>query len=124
MQLKTIGALIIAIALFAAGYCLGVMVYKPKLADAQARLTQQMADNAMLKAALENQNQAIEDLEMQAKARTAHAQNAVKLAQQKSLEAQTQATALLLQKPAAGVDQCQAASQAFDAALQEERTKK
>ncbi len=103
------------------GYTIASRYYEPLLAQANAEIAQLKASNSALQTTVEHQNAAVIALQTETDRRYQAAQAKVKQVQRSYQQIQTQAQALLLQKPTAGLEECQAAQQAFDAALREER---
>lgn len=98
--------------------------YRPKLEKAQARAEELEAAYLHLAQASQHQNEAIDQLQRDAKVREARAVQAVAQARQAASATRDQATAIMGLKLPAGADECSAARDAFDDELQSERGKR
>jgi hypothetical protein len=96
------------------GYRQATTKYAPQLAAAQKDLLDAQANIAA-------QNGAIAKLKQDAEDRAAKAQAAILAAQQQAHVADQAAQRILTSKPPEGVDKCQAARDAFDEELRQER---
>lgn len=116
-------ALVIAAGGFAAGYNRAKNHYAPLLDAANAELDTARREATALSASIASQNAAISQAKQQAEARAQAAQNAIAKAQAAAQQAEQTAQRILASKPPAGVDECKAARDAFDAELAAERSK-
>lgn len=114
-----------ALLVFAAGGILGIKAtaahYGPQLDKANQALGEYRNAYGALAAATARQNDAIENLQAEAAVREKTAREAAEAARRAAQPKRDQAAAILALKPPAGVDQCTAARESFDAELRQER---
>lgn len=119
-----VAAVIIAAGGAWSGHKATAAYYKPKVAKAEARAAEFESAYGALALATQHQNEAINQLQADAKAREARAAKAVAQARATATTSRDQATAIMGIKLPAGADECQAARAAFDEELQQERGKR
>lgn len=98
--------------------------YQPKVAKAEARAAEFESAYGSLARAVQNQNDAINRLQEDAKAREERAAQEVAQARAAAATSRDQATSIMGLKLPAGADECQAAREAFDDELRQERGKR
>jgi len=103
------------------GYMLTRNHYESLLAAANQEIGSLKAANLDMADAVKKQNAAIDALQAEAKRRQAQAKIATDKAKAESVQSQKRAQAVLLSKPPAGSDMCEAARAAFDDELKAER---
>ncbi len=122
---RIIGVLLVLVALVGlgawGGHTLARNHYEPLLTEANKQIGTLTTTNAAMKSSLERQNAAVTALETEAKKREQDAAQAVNQARQQSAKSQTRAQAVMMAKPPAGQNACEAAQKAFDAELRAER---
>ena len=125
---RIIGVLLVLAALVGlgawGGHTLARNHYEPLLTEANKQIGTLTTTNAAMKSSLERQNAAVTALETEAKKREQDAAQAVNQARQQSAKSQTRAQAVMMAKPPAGQNACEAAQKAFDAELRAERIAK
>ncbi len=125
---RIFGALLTALTLITigawGGHTLARNHYEPLLTEANKQIGTLTTTNAAMKSSLEWQNAAVTALETEAKKREQDAAQAVNQARQQSAKSQTRAQAVMISKPPAGQNACEAAQKAFDAELRAERIAK
>ncbi len=122
---RIIGVLLVLVALVGlgawGGHTLARNHYEPLLTEANKQIGTLTTTNAAMKSSVEWQNAAVTALETEAKKREQDAAQAVNQARQQSAKSQTRAQAVMISKPPAGQNACEAAQKAFDAELRAER---
>lgn len=98
--------------------------YQPKVAKAEARAAEFESAYGSLARAAQNQNDAINRLQADAKAREKRAAQEVAQARAAAATSRDQATSIMGLKLPSGADECQAAREAFDDELRQERGKR
>lgn len=98
--------------------------YKPKVAKAEARAAEFESAYNSLALASQHQNEAINQLQADAKAREKRAAQEVAQARAAAATSRDQATAIMGLKLPAGADECLEAREAFDEELRQERGKR
>lgn len=98
--------------------------YKPKVAKAEARAAEFESAYNSLALASQHQNEAINQLQADAKAREKRAAQEVAQARAAAATSRDQATAIMGLKLPAGADECREAREAFDEELRQERGKR
>ena len=94
--------------------------YEPKLEDAEAQVGQFQTANTQMRAAVKQQNAAIEGIQQRAQQREEEAATEQRTAAAAAQSYQQKAATILASRPL-GADECAAASQAFDEELRQER---
>jgi len=103
------------------GYTLTRNHYESLLAAANQEIGSLKSANLDMADAVKKQNAAIDALQAEAKRRQAQAKISADKAKAESVQSQKRAQAVLLSKPPAGADMCEAARAAFDDELRAER---
>ncbi|HUB91419.1 MAG TPA: hypothetical protein VMA74_16980 [Dyella sp.] len=97
--------------------------YEPRLDAAQAQSAQFQSANTELRAAVKQQNDAVDGMIQRAQQREQEAAIEQRTAAEAATSYQLKAAAILASRPL-GADECRAASQAFDDELRQERAHK
>lgn len=103
------------------GHTLARNHYEPLLTEANKQIGTLTTANAAMKTSVERQNAAVTALELEAKKREQDAAQALSVARTQSAKSQTRAQSVLIAKPPAGQNACEAAQKAFDDELRTER---
>lgn len=98
--------------------------YKPKVANAEARAAEFESAYNSLALASQHQNEAINQLQADAKVREKRAAQEVAQARAAAATSRDQATAIMGLKLPTGADECREAREAFDEELRQERGKR
>ena len=117
-------AAIIAVAGARGGHKATAAYYEPKVAKAEARAAEFESAYRSIALASQRQNEAINQLQADAKAREQRAAQELAKARAAAAASREQATAIMGLKLPAGADECREASEAFDDELREERGKR
>jgi hypothetical protein len=122
---RIVGVLLVLAALVGlgawGGHTLARNHYEPLLTEANKQIGTLTTANTVMKTSVERQNAAVMTLETEAKKREQDAAQALAAARSQSAKSQTRAQAVLIAKPPAGQNACEAAQKAFDDELRTER---
>ncbi|MGQ0711190.1 MAG: hypothetical protein ACT4NV_15755 [Rhodoferax sp.] len=116
----TLAAVIAAVGAWG-GHQATAAYYRPKVATAEARAAEFESAYNALALASQHQNDAINQLQAQAKTRKDRADREVAMARAAAATRRDRAVAIMSLKLPVGADECRAAREAFDEELRQER---